>query len=125
MCDIQQRQSFESSHKLHLSNPDTRFVSNFSLQTLVFLRKKIAVTEHWTAYYRNFGLPKDHKGLERIKEIFFKPFHLITVSEALKNDITNFSKNRGLKRGVFTPLTFSKMGDKKGGIMLDSGIGHG
>lgn len=51
---------------------------------------KLVVTEHWSAYHLNFGLPK-RKNLKRIKRIFANDLKLITVSEALARDIEQFA----------------------------------
>ncbi len=49
------------------------------------------ITEHWTAYHFNFNLPRSTDKLDRIKRIFRHRVPLITVSEALKQDIEEFS----------------------------------
>lgn len=49
------------------------------------------ITEHWTAYHFNFNLPWNTDKLDRIKRIFRQGVPLITVSEALKRDIEEFS----------------------------------
>jgi L-malate glycosyltransferase len=72
---------------LHIATPLGRYLDLIQNKT----KKKIVITEHWTAYYRFFGLSQDHSGLQRIKEIFAKKFKLITVSRALGEDIKKFS----------------------------------
>jgi glycosyltransferase involved in cell wall biosynthesis len=51
----------------------------------------IVITEHWSAYHYNFEVKKS---LPRIQKIFQQNIPVITVSEALKNDIQNFSKSK-------------------------------
>ncbi len=51
----------------------------------------MVITEHWTAYHLNFGMPKDTTKLDRIKHIFHHGVKVITVSEALANDIAQFA----------------------------------
>lgn len=56
------------------------------------VKKKIVVTEHWSAYHLNFGVTKD---LPRIQQIFKnKDLRFICVSDALRNDIDNFAKTK-------------------------------
>ena len=59
-----------------------------------FAVKPIVITEHWSAYHFNFGLPKETTKLNRIKKIFRHNFPLITVSKALADDIAIFSGYR-------------------------------
>jgi len=81
---------------IHIATPLCRYLTTLNF----FVKKKIVVTEHWTAYYRNFGLEKNNPGLNRMKKIFFKRFKLITVSKALGEDIINFSGNKSLDYSV-------------------------
>jgi glycosyltransferase involved in cell wall biosynthesis len=87
----------------HIATPLGRYLKFFNY----FLNKKIVITEHWTAYYRNFNLPKKHKGLDRIKRIFYKKIHLITVSKALANDIKEFSGNKNINFSVIPNIVDS------------------
>jgi L-malate glycosyltransferase len=62
-----------------------------------FLQKRrVVVTEHWSAYHYSFNITKPEK-LTRIKNIFKNDLHWITVSQALKNDLKLFSENTNLK----------------------------
>lgn len=56
-----------------------------------FTRKPMVITEHWSAYHYNFSVSPDTRGLRKIKNIFRKKAHFITVSEALARDIITFS----------------------------------
>ena len=56
-----------------------------------FAVKPVVITEHWSAYHFNFGLPIETSKLYRIKNIFRHKIPLITVSKALANDIATFS----------------------------------
>jgi glycosyltransferase involved in cell wall biosynthesis len=57
------------------------------------INKPMAILEHWTAYSQNFNLPKESKGRKRIASIFHHDIPIITVSEALRDDIIRFSEN--------------------------------
>jgi glycosyltransferase involved in cell wall biosynthesis len=65
-----------------------------------FFKKPIVVTEHWSAYHLNFGLPKESRKLNRIKIIFRQNIKLITVSKALLKDIKEFSGNSNLNSAI-------------------------
>lgn len=52
------------------------------------IRKKIVITEHWSAYHFHFF---SDKPLNRIKRIFSHGFPLITVSSQLHKDIEHFA----------------------------------
>jgi len=63
------------------------------------IKKPIMISEHWSAYYFNFYMPKNTKKLDGIKRIFKQNIPLITVSKALLEDIEKFS---GLKQDRYT-----------------------
>lgn len=54
------------------------------------LNKPFVITEHWSAYHLNFNITKAEK-LKRIQQIFHHQVPVITVSEALAEDIQRFS----------------------------------
>jgi cyclase len=56
--------------------------------------KPIVISEHWTAYHFNFYSPTNRYGLSRIKNIFNHKIPVITVSEALAEDIKQFSQKK-------------------------------
>ena len=56
-----------------------------------FIKSKIVISEHYTAYHFNFYMPKDTKKLDRIKRIFRQDIPVISVSKALIDDIKTFS----------------------------------
>lgn len=63
------------------------------LRTLRFFsRRPFTITEQWTAY--NFWLKQDEirHNLNRVKNIFHKGAHVITVSDALADDIRQFAE---------------------------------
>ncbi len=60
------------------------------------IKLPFVVTEHWTAYHYNFNLPLASTKLDRIKKIFSSDLPLITVSQALCEDIKAFAKNENL-----------------------------
>jgi glycosyltransferase involved in cell wall biosynthesis len=55
------------------------------------IRKKILITEHWTAYHYNFYLPENSKSLIRLRKPFQQELPVLAVSQALLNDIKLFS----------------------------------
>lgn len=81
---------------IHIATPIGRHLDFIEKETNL----PIVITEHWTAYYRYFGLEKNHTGLQRMKDIFFKNIKLLTVSEALGEDIKRFSGNNELNYEV-------------------------
>lgn len=70
-----------------------------------FLRRiidrPVVVSEHWSAYHYDFNI-QDKKKLRTIRRIFYNPFHLITVSDALAQDIIRFSGNSALPYSVIS-----------------------
>ena len=60
-------------------------------------KKKIFVSEHWSAYHFHFST---ENSLTRIKRIFFNNFQWIVVSHALGEDLVSFSGNVNLKYHV-------------------------
>jgi L-malate glycosyltransferase len=54
-------------------------------------REKIVITEHWSAYKRGFFLPEGSKSRKRIEQIFHHKLPVITVSNALMQDIIVFA----------------------------------
>lgn len=67
-----------------------------------FVRIPVVISEHWSAYHFNFGLPKDTNKLNRIKKIFRHQIPLITVSKALATDIEAFA-NVAIKKQYVLP----------------------
>lgn len=53
-----------------------------------YVKKPVVISEHWSAYHFNFGISKP---LRRIQRIFAQNIPVITVSQALANDIRNFA----------------------------------
>ena len=64
-----------------------------------FIKLPIVITEHWSAYHFNFNVEKTER-LRRIKQIFYKEFPVIAVSNALVHDIRKFSGNDRLRAYV-------------------------
>ncbi|UII27788.1 glycosyltransferase [Fulvivirga maritima] len=54
-----------------------------------FISKPVVISEHWSAYHYNFGVPYR---LPRIERVFSHKIPLITVSRSLARDIEEFSK---------------------------------
>lgn len=71
--------------------------------------KKIVVTEQYSGYHFFFGQPKDTNKLDAIKNIFYQPINLITVSHALGKDIQNFSGNKNLTFDVVPNIVRSEI----------------
>lgn len=65
-----------------------------------FVKIPVIITEHWSAYHRNFGMPPNTTKLHRVKQIFHLGIPVITVSQALGEDIVRFSGNQNLVRYV-------------------------
>lgn len=58
---------------------------------------KFVITEHWTAYRHHFNLAEQSKGRQRMAAIFAHKIPVITVSNALKEDIQRFSGHSDFK----------------------------
>jgi len=71
----------------HIAYPLLRFTDRVSK----IFKKKIIITEHWSAYRKGFNLPAGNKARKRIESIFYHHLPVITVSQALMNDIKTFS----------------------------------
>ena len=56
-----------------------------------WIKTPVGITEHWSAYHHNFGLPKS-QNLPRVQRIFNNNVSLISVSKALAKDIKGFSR---------------------------------
>ncbi len=52
------------------------------------VNKPVVISEHWSAYHFNFGV---NKSLPRVQRIFRHKIPVITVSQALANDIKRFA----------------------------------
>jgi glycosyltransferase involved in cell wall biosynthesis len=78
-----------SKINIHIAPLLLRYVQ--LLKISIFRGRKIIVTEHWTSYYYHFNLPHDSPRLNSTKNIFKHIDGLITVSQALANDIFRFS----------------------------------
>jgi glycosyltransferase involved in cell wall biosynthesis len=80
----------------------------------------VVITEHWSAYHMNFGMPKETTKLERIKRIFHKKLPVFTVSKALGDDIANFAKAPNLERHVIPNLVLTEIFNNKNPKMPDT-----
>lgn len=58
---------------------------------------RFIITEQWSAYHTEFGLPKGHKGRKRIENIFRNEVPLFVVSNSLGKDIRHFIGNNERK----------------------------
>jgi len=65
-----------------------------------FIKTPIYITEHWTAYRKFFNLTPNSRKLKKVKRIFHNQLFLITVSNALLQDIIRFSGNKKIKYSV-------------------------
>lgn len=72
---------------IHIAIPLFRFPKI----TRFLFGKNIIISEHWSAYHYNFYLPDDSPGKQRLGNIFKHGHPIITVSNALSDDIRNFS----------------------------------
>ena len=73
-----------------------------------FVGIPVIVSEHWSAYHYNFHIP-DKKKRRSIERIFFNPMTLLTVSEALSEDIRKFSGNESLTTRVIPNVIDQKI----------------
>jgi glycosyltransferase involved in cell wall biosynthesis len=86
-------------------------------------KKKIVVTEHWSAYHYNFSVANPHK-TQRAKNIFrHNEFTLVVVSKALGEDIRHFSGCANLPyhivpNVVSLPFTNIKQHKEAGGFFM-------
>jgi glycosyltransferase involved in cell wall biosynthesis len=71
----------------HVAYPLLRFTK---IVQRIF-KKKIIITDHWSAYRKGFNLPAGNKARKRIESIFHHQIPVITVSRALMNDIKTFA----------------------------------
>lgn len=58
-----------------------------------WVKKPVAIIEHWSAYHFNFNLPPNAKSLNTIRRIFHHDLPVLTVSEALLTDIRAFGQS--------------------------------
>ena len=100
---------------IHIAYPNLTFLHLF----YKLIKVPIIVTEHWSAYKENFGLPLSTKKLKKIKRIFFNNLKVITVSKALADDIIKFSSNYKLNYYV-VPNVVSFSIDKNIQLNLNS-----
>jgi len=56
-----------------------------------WIKTRVLISEHWSAYHFNFYLPQSSSKLEGIKRIFRQGIPVIAVSHALLQDIRKFS----------------------------------
>lgn len=83
---------FDVNRKYDILNIHTAYpLCTKTKSLLAQLSIPLVFTEHWTAFHFNFNLPQKTKKLDRIKEIYRCNIPLITVSEALKRDISEFA----------------------------------
>jgi glycosyltransferase involved in cell wall biosynthesis len=55
-------------------------------------RKPIIISEHWSAYHRNFNLPERSKALVALRRPFQHRFPVLAVSRALLDDVRRFAQ---------------------------------
>lgn len=65
-----------------------------------WLKAKLVISEHWSAYHNHFYMPKETRKLDGIKRIFRQKIPVVTVSVALLNDIQKFSGTDDFKSYV-------------------------
>ena len=73
---------------VHIAYPLLRFTRLVSF----LFNRKLVITEHWSAYRRDFNLPDSSKAKRRIQNIFHRGIPVIAVSNALMEDIIRFSR---------------------------------
>jgi L-malate glycosyltransferase len=67
-----------------------------------WFRRPIIVSEHWSAYHYNFHLKEGAPGLRRLRKPFQQGFPVLTVSNALLDDIRTFARTDDI-RGFVVP----------------------
>jgi glycosyltransferase involved in cell wall biosynthesis len=72
---------------IHIAYPLLRFPRPFKW----LFGKQVVITEHWSAYHRNFSLPDGSKAKQRMQRMFHHGIPVITVSRALMDDIIRFA----------------------------------
>lgn len=77
---------YETLH-IHISYP---LLTYYHLWKNI-IKKPVIISEHWSAYHFNFFMPLATKKLDRIKNIFKQHIPLVSVSNALLEDIQNFA----------------------------------
>lgn len=73
-----------------------------------FPNLKFCITEQWSAYHEKFNLPDKHKGRLRIENIFNHTIPLNVVSNALGDDIRDFSNQPNLEYNVIPNIIDDK-----------------
>lgn len=81
---------------VHIAYPLLRFPRFF--QTL--FGPAVVITEHWSAYRRNFNLPEGSKGKTRLQNMFRHGLPVSAVSNALMQDIVDFSGTDNFRKYV-------------------------
>ena len=79
----------------HIAYPNAVYLRGL---TKLFGRKAV-ITEHWSAYHFQFHQTNRHR-LRRIIHIFKYPLGVLSVSEALSEDIRNFSQYPQLRQSI-------------------------
>lgn len=69
----------------HIAYPNLTFWN----QIFKWVKIPVVITEHWSAYHLNFGVSKK---LPRISQIFHQSIPVIAVSQALIDDIRDYSQ---------------------------------
>ena len=72
---------------VHIAYPLLRFPKIFQR----LFGKQTVITEHWSAYHRNFSLPDGSKAKQRMQRMFHHGIPVIAVSQALMKDIVHFA----------------------------------
>jgi glycosyltransferase involved in cell wall biosynthesis len=81
---------------IHIAYPLLRFGGWFKL----LFGRKIALTEHWSAYHKDFNLPYSSKARQRLASMFSETLPIATVSRALGEDIRRFAGLRQLNLSI-------------------------
>lgn len=81
---------------VHIAYPLLRFPRLFRL----LFGQSVVISEHWSAYHYGFYLPANSPARLRIAEIFHHGLPVITVSDALMNDVVAFAGTDAFPRHV-------------------------
>ncbi len=101
---------YDVNNEYDLLNIHTAYpLCTFTQKLLKYLEVPVVFTEHWTAFYFNFNLPKETNKLDRIKNIYRHNIPVITVSKALGADISRFSGNTSFKNYIVPNVVRSEL----------------
>ena len=85
-------------------------------------KKKIVITEHWSAYHLGFNLQTGNRNRQKIENIFHYKIPVITVSHSLMNDIVIFSNCSNFERYILPNVVDTRIFNANGRIKQNEQI---